>query len=63
MIVKVYGRNCITSKRISHANQKDLNEGIDDVLNDAAAQEIQSIINDCGEIDLEEYYTDLISKM
>ena len=35
MIIKVYGRNCITSKRISHANQKDLNEGIDDVLNDA----------------------------
>lgn len=36
---------------------------IDDLWNDATADEIRSIIDECGDIDLEEYYTDIISKM
>lgn len=50
----------LTHKYIS---KHDCELSVDDLWNDATADEIRSIIDECGDIDLEEYYTDIITRM
>lgn len=62
-IIKSYDPEHVEDLTHKYITKHECDLAVNDLFNDATAQEMQSIINDCGKIDLEEYYTDIISKM